>query len=199
MSLILEALKKLDREKKAPERGFLVVGAVPWPAPRSRRWLPVAAVVAAGAAAGLALVLAWRARGHEDSPGRAVVPTTMVAAATAVAPIPVTTLAAAPPPTLPPAAEGRPRASETRTPAPPALAPPIEAPPARLKTPPARAAEAGAGLQLQAISERDGKPIAVLNNRVVHEGDHFDGVTIVRIGVDGVEIEVQGRRRTLRF
>lgn len=198
MSLILEALKKLDREKKAPERGFLVVGAVPWPAPRSRRWLPVAAVVAAGAAAGLALVLAWRARGHEGAPRRAVVPTTMVAAATAVAPAPVTTLAAASAPTLPPAPEGRPRASEARQPAPPALAPPIEPATARA-TPPATAAAAGAGLQLQAISERDGKPIAVLNNRVVHEGDHFEGVTIVRIGVDEVEIEVQGRRRTLRF
>ena len=199
MSLILEALKKLDREKKAPERGFLVVGAVPWPAPRSRRWLPVAAVVAAGAAAGLALVLAWRARGHEDAPPRAVVPTTMAAAATAVAPAPATTLAAAPAPTLPPAAEGRPYAADARKPAPPALAPAIEPLPARAASPPATAGEAGAGLQLQAISERDGKPIAVLNNRVVHEGDHFDGVTIVRIRVDEVEIEVQGRRRTLRF
>ena len=52
---------------------------------------------------------------------------------------------------------------------------------------------------LQAISERDGKPIAVLNSRVVHEGDHFDGVTVVRIGADEVEIEEQGHRRVLRF
>ena len=61
------------------------------------------------------------------------------------------------------------------------------------------AREPGAGLLLQAISERDGKPIAVLNSRVVHEGDRFDGVTVVRIGADEVEIEVQGQRRVLRF
>jgi len=194
VSLILEALKKLDREKKAPERGFLVVGAVPWPAPRPRRWLPAALVVATGIAAGLAIVLAWRARGTEDTPRRASVPTTVAAAAPApaatlapvAAPAPADALAAGPPTALP------------RRPAPAAGAR-IEAPAARATPPPAAAAEAGSGLQLQAISERDGKPIAVLNNRVVHEGDHFEGVTIVRIGVDQVEIEVQGRRRTLRF
>jgi hypothetical protein len=193
VSLILEALKKLDREKKAPERGFLVVGAVPWPAPRPRRWLPAAVVAAAGVAAGLALVLAWRARDHEDTPRRVAVPATMAA----VAPAPVTTLAAATPATPPPAAESRPPASETRKPVPPAAEAPIELPAARAT--PAMAAPPGAGLQLQAISVRDGRPIAVLNDRLVHEGDHFDGVTIVRIGADEVEIEVQGRRRTLRF
>ena len=37
MSLILEALKKLDREKHAPDRGLLVVGPAAWPsAPDSR-------------------------------------------------------------------------------------------------------------------------------------------------------------------
>jgi hypothetical protein len=192
VSLILEALKKLDRDKKAPERGFLVVGAVPWPAPRPRRWMPAAVVVAAGAVAGLALVLAWRTRVHEDAPGRASVPTTIAAAA----PVSANALAAAPTTTLPPSADGRPRASETRKPAPAAG---IEVPATRAAAAPAAPAEAGTALQLQAISKRDGKPIAVLNNRVVHEGDHFDGVTIVRIGVDEVEIEVQGRRRTLRF
>ena len=33
MSLILEALKKLDREKQTPERGFLVVAPRPGPPP----------------------------------------------------------------------------------------------------------------------------------------------------------------------
>jgi hypothetical protein len=56
-----------------------------------------------------------------------------------------------------------------------------------------------AGLQLQAIGERDGRPVAVIGGRLVREGDHYDGVTIVRIGADEVEIEVQGQRRTLRF
>jgi hypothetical protein len=194
LSLILEALKKLDREKKAPDRGFLVVGAVPWPAPRARAWPPLLLVVAAGVAAGSALWLAWRARGHEEAPARAVTSTTMAAAAAPRATaVPVV---AAPPSTLPPLVESRmrvpltPPAAERRA----AEADPPAAAPAA-----APAAVPAAGLLLQAISERDGKPIAVLNGRVVHEGDHFDGVTILRIGKDDVEIEVQGHRRILRF
>ena len=181
MSLILEALKKLDREKKAPDRGFLVVGAVPWPAPRPRRWAPLLFVVAAGAAAGSALWLAWRARGPEAAPKQVATAPTLPAAASRAVAVP----AATPPATLAPLVESRARGPETRPPAGRAAA-----------TPPA---EPGADLLLQAISERDGKPIAVLNSRVVHEGDRFDGVTVVRIGTDEVEIEVQGHRRTLRF
>jgi hypothetical protein len=64
---------------------------------------------------------------------------------------------------------------------------------------PRASAQPEASLQLQAIGERDGRPVAVISSRVVREGDHYDGVTIVRIGADEVEIEVQGRRRTLRF
>jgi hypothetical protein len=188
LSLILEALKKLDREKKAPDRGFLVVGAVPWPAPRPRRWAPLLFVVAAGAAAGSALWLAWRARGHEDAPMRVATPTTLTAAAPRAAAVP----AAPPPATLPPLVESRSRMPDAR--------PPVERAAAGADRAAAAAGgEPGASLLLQAITERDGKPIAVVNSRVVHEGDRFDGVTIVRIGTDEVEIEVQGRRRTLRF
>jgi hypothetical protein len=187
LSLILEALKKLDREKKAPDRGFLVVGAVPWPAPRTRPWTPLLLVLATGVAAGSALWLAWRARGHEEAPTRAATSTTMPAAKPSAATAP---LAGAAPSTLSPLVESRARVPETR--------PAAERPTARADRP-AAAGEPGAGLLLQAISERDGKPIAVLNTRVVHEGDRFDGVTVVRIGADEVEIEVQGHRRVLRF
>jgi len=186
LSLILEALKKLDREKKVPDRGFLVVGAVPWPAPRPRRWTPLLFVVAAGAAAGSALWLAWQARGHEEAPARAVTSTTMAAAAPRAAAVPVV---AAPPSTLPPLVESRV----------PGTRPAAERPAEADRRAAAPATEPAGGLLLQAISERDGKPIAVLNSRVVHEGDRFDGVTVVRIGADEVEIEVQGQRRVLRF
>jgi hypothetical protein len=189
LSLILEALKKLDREKKAPDRGFLVVGAVPWPAARARPWTPLLLVLATGAAAGFALWLAWRARGHEEIPARAVTSTTMTAATPSAVRAPAVT---APPSTVAPLVDSRARVPETR--------PAGERPAAGADRPAAAAArEPGAGLLLQAISERDGKPIAVLNSRVVHEGDRFDGVTIVRIGADEVEIEVQGQRRVLRF
>jgi hypothetical protein len=188
VSLILEALKKLDREKKAPDRGFLVVGAVPWPAPRPRGWTPLLFVVTAGAAAGSALWLAWRARGHDEAPTHVVTSTTMAAAVPRAPAVP----GAAPPSTLPPLLESRTPAPQTR--------PPAERPAAEADRAAASAGAApGSGLLLQAIAERDGKPIAVLNSRVVHEGDRFDGVTVVRIGTDEVEIEVQGRRRILRF
>jgi len=199
LSLILEALKKLDREKKVPDRGFLVVGAVPWPAPRPRRWLPALFVVAVGAAVGSALWLAWRARAREEAPVRIATPSTV--------PAPAAAPVAAPPAIVPPSAESRAPVPDTRLSAERAAPARIDRPapittaavPRPAAAAPAAPSEPGARLVLEAISERDGKPIAVLNSRVVHEGDHFDGVTVVRIGVDEVEIEVQGRRRTLRF
>jgi hypothetical protein len=54
-------------------------------------------------------------------------------------------------------------------------------------------------LQLMAISERDGRPIAIVSDHLVREGDSFDGVKIVRIGETEVEVEQHGRRRVLRF
>jgi hypothetical protein len=53
--------------------------------------------------------------------------------------------------------------------------------------------------RLTAISTRDGEPIALLNDRLVREGDRFDGVRVIRIGVAEIEIEVDGERRTIGF
>jgi hypothetical protein len=53
--------------------------------------------------------------------------------------------------------------------------------------------------QLQAISAQNGHPVAILNDRLVREGDSFDGVKVLRIGADEVEIEVAGRRRVVKF
>ena len=53
--------------------------------------------------------------------------------------------------------------------------------------------------ELQAISAQNGHPVAVLNDRLVREGDSFDGVRVLRIGADEVEIEVAGRRRIVKF
>jgi hypothetical protein len=67
-----------------------------------------------------------------------------------------------------------------------------------LAQPPALPADPD-GLRLQAIAERDGHPVALINDRLVREGDSFDGVTVVRIGTAEVEVEVRGQRRVLRF
>ena len=54
-------------------------------------------------------------------------------------------------------------------------------------------------LRLSAISQRDGRPVAVLNDRVVGEGDTVEGARVVRIAPTEVDVEVDGTRRTLRF
>jgi len=53
--------------------------------------------------------------------------------------------------------------------------------------------------ELQAISAQNGQPVAMLNDRLVHEGDTFDNVKVVRIETDEVEIEVAGHRRVVKF
>jgi hypothetical protein len=54
-------------------------------------------------------------------------------------------------------------------------------------------------LRLSAISRRDGRPVALINDRLVFEGDSFEGVRVLRIGETEVEVEVNGQRRVLRF
>jgi hypothetical protein len=186
VSLILEALRKLEREKGAPERGFTVFAATPWPV-RSRVRLATAVVaggllVAAGVAVGLAL-----------RPGPPAPP----AAAPAATPTPV---ADAPPVFAPPPAAGP--LAPPRRPVPPAATSP-PAPAAEAATPDplptAPPSPADEPLRLQAISEQDGRPVAVLNERIVREGDEFDGIRVIRIGAGEVEVAVRGQRRVLKF
>ncbi len=173
MSLILEALKKLEREKAVPERGFLVMAHLPW-ARSGRvgaRLLGLATLALALAAAGFLL---WRSR------------------APLVAPAPTPTPAA-----LPPRAGVVALPSPTVTPpAPAATAPPATPAPDR---PAPRQPEAASEFRLNAITVQDGHPVAVLNDRIVREGDSFEGVRVLRIGETEVEIEVKGQRRVIRF
>ena len=55
------------------------------------------------------------------------------------------------------------------------------------------------GLRLTAISHRDGRPVALMDDRLVFEGDSFDVVRVIRVGEAEVEVEVRGQRRVLRF
>jgi hypothetical protein len=59
--------------------------------------------------------------------------------------------------------------------------------------------EAAPELRLNAISTQDGRPVAILNDRLVREGDAFDGIRVLRIGEAEVEVEVNGRRVVVRF
>jgi hypothetical protein len=217
MSLILDALRKLEREKNAHEPGVLVVGSVPWGETSRTRRL----VLASGAALVLALavVVGWLLRPVPKPP--AATPETAVSMSPGPSPVASPTLppATLPPPvaqqtplpSAPPIRLSRPTvanpdaASVAKAPEPVTEAPsevPAESAAGRLSVAPAAEAAPVAppgGLRLTAISQRDGRPVALINDRLVFEGDSFEGVRVLRIGETEVEVEVRGERRVLRF
>lgn len=55
-------------------------------------------------------------------------------------------------------------------------------------------------LVLQAISERDSRPIAIINDQLVNEGDKLGPVRVLRIGSDSVEVRLEnGKSEIVRF
>jgi hypothetical protein len=204
VSLILDALKKLDREKDAHEPGVVVVGSVPWGRPqRSRSPIPLA-LVGAGL---VALVAAgwWVLRPAPrpttpalPPPGHGPAERSSQAPAAVLPPAATAGAEVAPPPRRPPLPGQRREPGPTAAPAP---APGADTP-ATTEAPDVAASAARTDpddLRLQAIAVRDGRPIALINDRLVREGDRFGAVTVVRIGEAEVEIEVRGQRRVLRF
>jgi hypothetical protein len=205
VSLILEALKKLEREKRSSEPGFLVLGPTSWASASGggRR--------AALALAGLALLattlalMGWRNSRQLFTAG--------TRAETAASPAPSVAIAALPQTSPPgPAAGARVLQPEPNaaTPAREPLEPQGAREPATVESASEPAAQAIAAaptpspsapprFQLEAISLRDGKPVAVLDGRLVYEGESFDGVRVVRIGEAEVELEVDGRRLVVGF
>jgi hypothetical protein len=193
LSLILEALKKLEREKSHPDRGFLVLGAQP-DRPHRRAWLAVAGVTALAALVGAAV---WLARpGSAPSPPEVsagpsgtIADVASPAAAPTMTPVVAggltRTAAAAAPVSLP-------GESGAHTPAPPSgtQEKPHAQPSPQAMEPPFR---------LEAISRRDGEPVAILNGRLVREGDRLGSARVVRIGELEVVIEVDGTRSVLGF
>jgi hypothetical protein len=207
MSLILEALKKLEREKHVPQRGFHVVAATPWPS-SARRSTPtvVFALIGAMAIGGGAMYWLLRPSSAPAAPSTApavgspalpeviTATTTPRQAAETLASLPAAAEVASAA-TSRPTPDPTPSAVATRMPTPPAIA--------RATTPAAATPPAtplfSAPFTLEAISSRDGAPIAIINGRLLREGDVTDGVTVVKIGTESVEIEVRGVRQVIRF
>jgi hypothetical protein len=197
VSLILEALRKLERDKDAPERGFLVTAHVPWArVQRPSRLVGLAVLALALAVAALAAAL-WRGRGTPATGAAGVTPSQGPAAVGRPSVPPASTgvrASVAPPGPVPSPAPPSPRVrahSGGERPAPP--------PPAS-STPPAPAGTAAPPeLRLHAISRQDDRPVAIINDRLVREGDVFDDVHVIRIGETEVEVEVRGQRRVLTF
>jgi hypothetical protein len=191
VSLILEALRKLERDKDAPERGFVVMTHIPWVQGRSSSRLVGIGAIALALALGILAMALWRGRA-----GKPLGPEAKV-------------VATAPPSVAPPAPQASPIAP--RTPPPfdakalalesvksTAPAPGAPAAPLAEATPKPRVS-AQAEVRLNAISQKDGQPVAVVNDRLVHEGDAFDGIRVIRIGETEVEVEVRGQHRILTF
>jgi hypothetical protein len=182
VSLVLEALKKLDREKGRDERGFVVMAAAPWPTRAARRW-PAWAALGIATAGAIAAVLALRTTPAPAPPARPAPP---VAATAVVEPTPAAVVTPRPP------------ASVIATKAPPVAAPVRRE--MREAAPSPRAPRAADPQpRLQAISERDGQPIAIINDHLVRVGDEVDGIRVLAIRGAEVDVEVRGRRTTLRF
>ena len=188
MSLILDALRKVEREKNTGEPGVVVVGSVPWGGGGSRRSL--ALVLTAAALLALAAGGGWLLRRAPGSKGEA----------------PAGVPAATPPPALstppavsPPAPSGT-ASTPATAPSPRPLALPVpEAAGERLEPPAAALPAPSDDIRLNAISRRDGRPVALINDRLAFEGDSFGGIKVLRIGEAEVEVEVRGKRRVLRF
>jgi hypothetical protein len=204
VSLILDALKKLEREKDAREPGVLVVGSVPWGArTRSRRPLALA-LAGIGLVALLAFALWPRDRSARPPMGPA--PSAPGPSPASARTPPIT--AASPPATSAPTPAAPPEARRLSVPssapgsaevASSDVAPAEDDAPTSSRLSPAAGGPTTDDLRLSAISQRDGRPLALINDRLVFEGDSFDGVKILRIGEAEVEVEVRGKRRVLRF
>lgn len=171
MSLILEALRKLERERPAPDRGVVVMTAAGLLA--ERRPVPGWLWLAAGVAAGLGMAVAIVAlRRYPDAgpPPHASTARPAASVALPVAPSPSAW------PSASPSATARPQLSTLPAPSPSAPA-----------------------LVLQAITIQDGRPVALINDRLLREGDEIAGLRVLRIGDAEVEVEANGVRTILRF
>jgi hypothetical protein len=183
VSLVLEALKKLDREKGRDERGFVVMAAAPWPTRAARRW-PAWAALGVATAGAIVAVMALRTPATPPPP-----PVAPAVAAARPEPTPAAEATPLPPASLATTASVRPASPRvapkrvTETAPPPVVAAPRPEPAPRL----------------QAISERDGQPIAIINDHLVRVGDEVDGIRVIAIRIDEVDVEIRGRRTTLRF
>lgn len=177
MSLILEALRKLEREKPAPDRGVVVMTTAGLGGER-RGWPPWA-WLAGGLVAG---VVAAFAAIELRSPAVPIVPARAPVAVPAATVPPATVPASAAPLVPSPAAY-------VSKPLPRATSPSTTVP----------APKPADSLVLQAITSQDGRPVALINDRVLREGDEWDGLRIVRIGEAEVEVERNGVRSVLRF
>lgn len=201
MSLILDALRKMEQERKAQQGGGIdlrpeVLGRSrieperrPWGKPF---FLIAAGVVllAAGAGGGIALKKGAEPKLPEQSP---VASRSEATPAEAIAPPEL------PPPSLPPAPPAQPAVSEPPEPA-PLPAPTAMPAPRRVQRPIAVESQSsseypGANLTVSGIAWQDERSLrrAVVNGNLVGEGAEVAGARVVEIGERRVKFSQGGR------
>jgi hypothetical protein len=212
VSLILEALRKLEREKRSSEPGFLVLGPTSWAGGTRGRGAMLALITGLALLATALGVVAWRNASRLAPADRMAAATpavrqaspvatadSSIPPASAVAPQPIPVATPIPLPTTA-AAPSDVRAEATGRASVPPLGPRASQPAIQaVSEPPVPPAAEPPRFRLQAISVRDGKPVAVLNDRLVYEGESYDGIKVVRIGAAEVELEIDGRRQVIGF
>jgi hypothetical protein len=202
VSLIFEALKKLDRERETTGRGFLVVAQSPWPA-RSRALRLALLALGGGALAGAGAWGAWSwLQARQPATPAPVAGTAAAQPSANPLPPPIWETApgaAVPRPTAAPRAAAPPVATATASPPPPAAPTPEPSAELPLLVIAPRATPQPAALRLEAISAQDGEPVAIINGQLVRKGERVEGALVLWIGADAVEVEIDGRRRVLGF
>lgn len=218
MSLIFEALKKLEREKARQASPIVTAGEAPWAPPSSRvpGWMLIGAAVAL-LVLGVGLGSWLRVRPATETIPRGEAADALEAPPAGLREAPAHSTALPPPPAAPRpvrpdarretrsvAAPPRPRPAAATTPpsaatTPRSVAKAPAAEPIETRPDPAAVGGTSGEPRLQAISERNGKSIALINDRVLFEGETAGDVRVIRIGPSEVEVEWKGRRRTLTF
>ncbi len=205
MSFILDALRKVDHESRQgsdPTPPVVAIARLNKERVHRRRQLAVMAAIAMLSAVSTAVLM--RRSSLPEVAGQPHAPGELNVATAPVFEIPVEDLAPSTPASVirerqpeepageaerqqaPEVPSAEPEASVKGEAASPAVLAP-EAPP----EPPL--------LVLQGTSILDGKPVAVVSDRRVFEGDTIEGAVVIRIDERSVELEFQGRRFTLTF
>jgi hypothetical protein len=217
VSLILEALRKLERDRKSPDPGVVVVGVQAWPARSTTArnigiafcavalvafgfWLGTAPHLPSGAAPAVPSVSPEAPQGLRSpaSSGEISARERWVAA-----------------PSSTPSPTGRRSLEASSTLEPRAAVSPADEGPRPLPTEESRSDEPTGGIReetvvvieptggalprLHAITRQGDRNVALLDDHVVSEGDAYNGWKVMRIGDSEVEIDVAGRRHILRF
>ena len=193
MSLVLDALRRVEKSSARP--GSVGVAVTSYRGSQRHRGTLLPLLLGLGT--GALLVFLWRPQTETPSPPQAGVrsepggarlparplpsaPSVILPSSSVLSTVPTTTRVE----TVPPS-RSRPGAASAA----PARTLP-DAPPAVVRPP----------LILQAISERDSRPVAVINDQLVREGDLFEGARILRIGSESVDVLLEsGKEAVVRF